>query len=219
MYQENTGRSILDSGDAYGRNWERNQGVPIDFFLNHTGSVDCEYQTVTISGFLTVLNHLEHDEVSENLTKDFREWVEAQPIDDAYFNSSLSVEEWLESLGLNVNQAWNSYNWDTLIDSVFQGVEFELNDRKYVALSYHGGADVRGGYTDFVIFRCDCECFAYSMASASLYCQDCGNYATVSPGYIQWDDGEPDSDTGSIKNGCPKCESKKLEVQLDFCWE
>ena len=25
MLQENTGRSMLDSGDAYGRNWQRNQ--------------------------------------------------------------------------------------------------------------------------------------------------------------------------------------------------
>jgi len=26
MLQENTGRSILDSGDYYGRHWQRNQG-------------------------------------------------------------------------------------------------------------------------------------------------------------------------------------------------
>ena len=30
MLQENTGRHMLDSGGAYGRNWERNQGRDFD---------------------------------------------------------------------------------------------------------------------------------------------------------------------------------------------
>ena len=30
MLTENTGRNILDSGDAYGRHWEKNQGITVD---------------------------------------------------------------------------------------------------------------------------------------------------------------------------------------------
>ena len=30
MLQENTGRSILDSGDYYGRHWEQNQGTDFE---------------------------------------------------------------------------------------------------------------------------------------------------------------------------------------------
>jgi len=30
MLQENTGRSILDSGDYYGRHWEHNQGADFE---------------------------------------------------------------------------------------------------------------------------------------------------------------------------------------------
>jgi hypothetical protein len=38
MLQENTGRSILDSGDYYGRHWEHNQGA--DFEAQPEGRVE-----------------------------------------------------------------------------------------------------------------------------------------------------------------------------------
>jgi len=34
MFTENTGRHMLDSGGAYGRNWEHNQGRTTADFLN-----------------------------------------------------------------------------------------------------------------------------------------------------------------------------------------
>ena len=34
MITENTGSHMLDSGGAYGRNWQRNQGKTIDDFKN-----------------------------------------------------------------------------------------------------------------------------------------------------------------------------------------
>lgn len=39
MFVENTGRHFLDSGGAYGRNWERNQSKTIQDFLDSSGSV------------------------------------------------------------------------------------------------------------------------------------------------------------------------------------
>jgi hypothetical protein len=216
MYQENTGKSLLDSGGAYGRNWERNQTKTLDDFLSYTGTVDCEYEMVTVSGFLTALNHLWVGDETEQLTRDFREWVEAQPIDEAYFNSASSVEEWLESLGVTVKGGWNSYNWDTLIDSTFQAIEFEMNHVEFIALSYHGGADVRGGYTDFVIFY-NCECFAYAMTEVSIWCKDCDNYADIQPGYTEWNLMNPDIEWNGLKDGCAECQSKNLEVGLIEC--
>jgi len=38
MLQENTGRSILDSGDYYGRNWQQNQDV--DFEKQQEGRLE-----------------------------------------------------------------------------------------------------------------------------------------------------------------------------------
>lgn len=40
MFVENTGRHFLDSGSAYGRNWERNQSKTIQDFLDSSGSVE-----------------------------------------------------------------------------------------------------------------------------------------------------------------------------------
>lgn len=73
MMLENTGRALCDSGDVYGRHFERNQqnGVnkaetsPIDFYLDETNKEIELSQTVNIYDFLT--KHLDRSDMAERI--------------------------------------------------------------------------------------------------------------------------------------------------------
>lgn len=67
---------------------------------------------------------------------------------------------------------WNTYNWDNQFSQVLHGTDLELNGGamcidggNYVLLNIHGGADVRGGYTDAKLFRLDDHCEFYSVVT------------------------------------------------------
>ena len=65
MLQENTGRHFLDSGDHYGRNWERNQCIDFESqpegnveFWNRKGKLDI---IPTLSVFHFLKDRLEYN--------------------------------------------------------------------------------------------------------------------------------------------------------------
>jgi hypothetical protein len=68
--------------------------------------------------------------------------------------------------------SFNTYNWENWADATIQGVCFALGDRNYTALSYHGGADVRGGYTDLVIFE-SCTYWLVELSDIEVWCDTC----------------------------------------------
>lgn len=47
----------------------------------------------------------------------------------------------------------NTYNGEDLLSQTLQYVYFRCDGTDYVALQIHGGADVRGGYTEPVVFE------------------------------------------------------------------
>lgn len=73
MMLENTGKALGDSGDVYGRNYERNQkqGIdidelsPIDFYLDEENKSIELSQTVNIYDFLT--KHLDKSNTADNI--------------------------------------------------------------------------------------------------------------------------------------------------------
>jgi hypothetical protein len=167
MLTENTGRHMLDSGGAYGRNWERNQGKTIEDFQNEPeawleiekfereGEPVRYFYDVTISLFHHLDNNLILDEVCEQFNM--------QPVDDwdsdKFYGVSSYGQEWLlqhgmEELNTGRDSGFNSYNWSASYTQVIQG-HFLVNPfgNKYVLLQIHGGCDIRGGYTDAKLFR------------------------------------------------------------------
>mgnify|MGYP003112881427 FL=1 len=221
QYTEPTGAHILDSGGAYGRNWERNQGLSAADFLS-VREVTVTDWGITTSAFHLITRHLEFTRTAESLTKQFRAYVEATPKGEAYFNSSWTVEAWLETIGATGPEGTaeplsnNTYNFETLIDSVFEYCEFTWHDERYVALSYHGGCDVRGGNTDFTIYR-GCECWLYAMTECTFQCANCERCWSVqgmevidceSGGHSELD----------FEKGCPDCGSTEFTGDLSECW-
>lgn len=150
MFKENTGKSILDSGGAYGRNWQHNQTVDFDNIPQATLCLGEWGPEVSVSSFRHCLAMLNLDAVCQAFN--------LLPVDDwdgtAYGVSELG-QEFLDRIGADVSDCWNTYNWDTSFDQILQGHNVEINGEGYVLLQIHGGCDARGGYTDAKLFKLD----------------------------------------------------------------
>jgi len=167
MLTENTGRHMLDSGGAYGRNWERNSGKTVEDFL---AAPEIETSTWQRDGHEVI------EYVSLDLFHFLRQRLEYDAETDAAFHAFAAdstepwfadLESWLESIGATHEEAGrpftvNTYNGEDCLSQVIQYTVFDVGeDRRdyygdvYIALSIHGGCDVRGGYTAPRIFRAD----------------------------------------------------------------
>lgn len=228
MFTENTGTHILDSGGISGRNWQRNAGKTAADFLAAPEGWGEDYG-LTISAFHFCNQYLEFDSMTEGMTNEFRAWVDKSPKwpDEAaeYYNSPGSFETWLEeAFPLAEAKVFNTYNWDNLLSQVLQGVEFELQGLPLVALSIHNGADVRGGYSDLVIFRA-CECWLYQSGEAFSSCDnsECRlslNVRGYDTEFYDFETQDCPSFTGwEFEHGCPQCKKGKFtEANLGECW-
>lgn len=165
MLTENTGTSILDSGGAYGRNWQRNQALTLEAFRNRpeaTLEIDkyerdgqAHYEaSATVDVFHLLTRCLELDEACKAFN--------ALPVDDwqsdEYYGVSAEGEAWLKQRGFTETAArgFNTYNWCSNHSQILQGhyLEDEAGDT-YLLLQIHGGCDARGGYTDAKLFKLD----------------------------------------------------------------
>ena len=164
MLTTSTGRALCDSGDAYGRNWERNQKLTIDDFINSAPATleivkyDDGFQfSATISLFHRLNNCLELDSLCEKFnSKKVNDW------DGDYYGTSASGYKWIKAAGLAPDDdaigaagGFNSYNFDNVLSQVIQGhfLRSDDNGDKYLLLQIHQGCDVRGGYTDAKLFK------------------------------------------------------------------
>lgn len=184
MLTENCGTHFLDSGSAYGRHWQRNQGRK--FATEPAATVDFKYG---IEVTLNVYHWLEDRlTLSKSMDQKFRRFCKKQDLS----RDISSAEEWLDSLtvaGVEVGGIYgegkpvsvNTYNGEDLLSQVLQFTYFVIDRQSYVALSIHGGADVRGGYTDARIFEVSGEeTSIFDNARATIYCtgdrDECGAY-------------------------------------------
>jgi hypothetical protein len=155
MLVENTGRALCDSGDAYGRAWQRNQGTTVAAFQKRP-QVTWDGEDWTVDIFHYLINRLHLDEVCDSYNRRF---VPAKDWDGDYYGVSRAAGEWLEKRGFTEHpewkQAFNSYNWSSKLSQDIQGTFLQLADTEYVLLQVHGGCDIRGGYTDARLFTCD----------------------------------------------------------------
>lgn len=169
MLTTNTGVHMLDSGGAYGRNWERNQGVDFEAspaatleFWDRDGSPDI---IGTFSVYHWLADRLEYD---AKLDRRFHRWAtRPSRADDPWL---ASAEEFVEHLANDTDDfgdhatvaglygedkpfTVNTYNGEDMLSQTIQYVYFTMNGDAYVLLQIHGGCDVRGGYTRPYAFR------------------------------------------------------------------
>lgn len=165
MLTTSTGMHMLDSGGDYGRNWQRNQGKTLadfqaepaallDWYVKRddAGKIISAHPEVTTSVFHKLTSGIIWQ---DDLCREFN----AMPCDDwrgDYYGTSVDQTEWLDLHGFEQRRGcdgWNTYNWAANFSQTMQGHDLELNGESYVLIQIHGGADVRGGYTDAKLFR------------------------------------------------------------------
>jgi hypothetical protein len=179
LLKQNTGKSGLDSGNYYGRNWERNKNrefenespVELDFSYN-----EISYER-NIYHFL--VESLEYD---RELTESLYEFENSY--DHPYANWHDITQDWLKSKGFNSIFRNNTYNGEcnlsqSLLYELVTEKEFcpEFYDADFIILQVHGGCDIRGGYTDPVIFRCDIDEF-FRFSDGYIQCENGHNWFT-----------------------------------------
>ena len=180
MLTENTGTHMLDSGGANGRAWQRNAGKALADFENQPSATaeiyvrECNGQlTAEIMPCVNVFHLLTGGALElDDICKEFN----AMPVDDwdGDYNG-VSVAGWgfLSRHQFKSKEGFNTYNWASNHSQVIQGQELELNgeygEEQYILIQIHGGADVRGGYTDAKLFRIDDHAEFYNVVT-----EDCG---------------------------------------------
>lgn len=227
MFTANTGRHMLDSGNAYGRNFERHAGKTVADFLNAPDQGISEYGNPWLDAFHYLNQSLRYAPTLDASYADF---------DGRYPNAPYSetLEAWLETLGVDVENretyggVWGYNTYESEYDLLTQTLAytfFELNDTSYVALQVHGGCDVRGGYTQPAIFEGDFETLL-SADRAYFTCLSSDHRFTVDfyEGRVQETDLSPSEPTSDmlvpvtveteipagweLQHGCPACKAQ-----------
>ena len=180
LMKTSTGTHILDSGGAYGRHFERNQKRTLDF--NEGLKLDDWGVTIPIHIFMDTMFELDDNTKMFNrlLSKEYF-WVQ-----EAF--------EHLESLGYDLDisgyggsQADNTYNSDNDLSQDFQYQLFEYDGEYYCLFQLHNGCDIRGGYTNTVVWKVADIDYFYSGWRADFY--DNSNYEQFDS-YCQIEDDE-----------------------------
>jgi len=190
MLRENTGRALCDSGDFYGRNYDRNQrrdlvnGPCATMEIEAAGPDRCCVM-VNVSLFHWLSEILEYD---EDLTKEFQEFSKHPDREDSY---DLENMEAFAAFRGEDPATTNTCNHDNVLDQTIQFVRYTDPEDKYsdiVLLQVHGGCDLRGGYTDPKVFRAE-QYRIWDYDKASIWCDSCRKYWQTDDGAHWYEDG------------------------------
>jgi hypothetical protein len=213
MLKTSTGTSILDSGSAYGRNWQRNQTR--DFKSEPACEVEIrEYEgkpeiDVTYNVYHYLVNMLEYDDDCEYLQNKFNALADLPENEDAGW---VALMETLADKYDNQGTT-NTYNYDNLISQVLQYTAFKFDDNDYILLQIHQGCDVRGGYTKPQVFKVvDTDYFTLAQTDINAGCKNGHYWSSDDAGCNFWFDGcssnKVDINTAKVSEGkllCPVC--------------
>lgn len=177
---EEVDKSILDSGSAYGYNYEENRTNP--------PAEQPEYDVDDWNGVPLITKNLYHvlvgaldcDPATYALTVMFREFMDEEglyPVE--------AMEEFpgflQEEHGWNSHVEWgvlNTYNYCYPVNQGIQGMDLTITSGPlvgdYVILQIHGGCDVRGGYTLPVVMGGLMDDLMAEMSYIAVSCNQCG---------------------------------------------
>lgn len=190
---ENTGRNMMDSGDIYGRNFERNQekGIltgyqPVDFYIDEQNKEVEINPTIPVYDFLSY--NLEYD---DELDDWFNHIIKKEGL-NAY--SIIDQKEALQQIPdvEELSECYNTYNGECVLSQTLQFYHFEYWGEDFVLLQVHNGCDVRGGYTYPKIFQTtDFDMFYLGLTDCQIDCE-CSSYhyEDVHSIYLDMEDGE-----------------------------
>lgn len=160
MLIENTGKHFLDSGGTNGRHHQRNANKTIlDFYNEDEQRYEYDPKNKhaelirTVSVFHYLSNDLELDAVCDifnDLNTNASDW----DCEENVYGVSIKSWDYLDdNFEVEILRTWNTYNGDCDLSQTLQGSNITINGQHYILIQIHGGADVRGGYTDAKLFK------------------------------------------------------------------
>jgi len=160
MLTENTGSHFLDSGGAYGRNWQHNAEKTLaDFESEPQARLEIDgYEregkvSYSFSPTISLFHHLTSCLEQDGLCKEFNA-LEVGNWNGQFYGTDQNQCDWLDDHGFDGKEdGFNSYNWNANFSQVIQGNFLGRDGENYVLLQIHGGCDVRGGYTSARLFK------------------------------------------------------------------
>jgi hypothetical protein len=195
MMTENTGCDILDSGGAYGRQWQRNRHITdwdsipaCEVEVCADGREDGEV-IISYNIYPYLCLFLDIDEDSERLNAILQGIIEnggnkSYPADVEDFLKAVDADKDGYACG-----GANTYNYDNILSGVLQYDIFEVDGETYIALQIHGGCDVRGGYTAPQVFTLnEPDYFSMAQTDITAWC-GCGDWSSDDAGYHWYFDG------------------------------
>ncbi len=176
MLIENTGRALCDSGDHYGRHYERNQLRTVQDFIKDSqvwfepDFKEDEKADSLPSPTVSVFHYMSEALELDGLARKVNEFIDENDDDIE------TLKPFFESLGLSVqDDGWNTYNGDCNLSQTLQGWNVNLVGNEsnfefpeYVLISTHNGCDVRGGYSTAKLFKAS-EDYEYFTGNPSVY--------------------------------------------------
>jgi hypothetical protein len=199
MLTENTGRSFLDSGDHYGRHWQRNQGLEFD--AQPVSSLQAYVRTdgegvaqLDLVASLDVYHWLaERLTFNAHRQRCFEKWQARTGNDGQLASMEEYVAQLPDATGIYCDGSpltVNTYNGEDCLSQTLQYVYWEDSDGAHLLLQIHGGCDVRGGYTDAVWFDVNSELAIFDNARCTLGCpRGCVTWDSDDAGYRFHDSG------------------------------
>lgn len=208
MFTENTGAQAGDSGGAYGRHWERNQGR--DFLSEPEATLEAVYNPTEGQRFEALFQVSAFHYLGSRLTaapemnRRYQAYARSRRSEEHEMNIMESfAKEHLPAKGFDTGGIYgegqplviNTYNGEDSLSQTLQYVHFTVKEgwrstTTYIILQVHGGCDVRGGYTDAVVFAADYSEGLTDNAGGSIY--DGSNFWDTTNGGYSWDDNNGD---------------------------
>lgn len=189
MFTENTGRALCDSGDYYGRHWEKNQGinflkVPASTFELSTWHVKDDKKLsweidYTRNAFHYCDEHLYFEKELD------RSWLRfARKPENEETSWMELMEQWIEkkfegnATGIYGSELFitHTYNEENNLSQILQFMAFSVDYEEYYILQIHGGCDVRGGYSTPRVFGGNGNSeygLLCNLDQGGLYCSNC----------------------------------------------
>jgi len=205
MLKENTGASFLDSGGAYGRNWEHNQKIE-DFSQQPIMTVEYSkagYNTISLSLYHLLTQTLSITKESDKLDKALQRFMNKKEYEESGYLEIAEEfnEKYLQPRGMNIERFDNTYNHDSILSQDFQFGLITKEGEEYpdfILIQIHGGCDIRGGYTAPRIFAfADFENFVTAQSDIEAGCKCTGVYSDDC-GYHWYIDREPEPEHENI---------------------
>ena len=206
-----TGKSVLDSGSAYGRHWEEHIGKAVEDFRSEPAvEVDFSYgePAVSVDLFHYMTNWLDYrtdfdrafQEWVEKTTSRRESWIQVMERFTAELGRFGVVTDAIDGAADPITE--NTYNHESVLTQVLQhhgfyaevpafrldGVDFPAIDGTFFLIQVHGGCDVRGGYTRPRAFQTHDPYQMYCTADCTIYDQS-GNHWGSDDGYHFYDRG------------------------------